>query len=891
MQILKKILPSKLLLTTALSLILSVIYTNVSTAQPLSQAGRFSTMGFFAIEDSPRTVENFNFGWRFYKGSVENGQAVDFDDSQWEAATVPHGLEILPENASGCRNYQGEAWYRKQFSIDRAKGDEKLFIYFEAVMGKSKVWVNGELVSEFYGGYLPFAADITDVVRYDGEPNIVAVLANNSDDENYPPGKAQANLDFSYLGGIYRDVYLMTSSPLHVTMPQLSERVAGGGVFVTTTKAEDQSAQINIRSEIANSSNKKATITLKSTLETLDGKAIKTLSKKSSIAPNATVEINQLMSVDGVELWHPDRPTLHYIKTEVWCGERLCDQFRTRFGIRTIEMAGAVGMKINGEVYDSKIIGANRHQDYVYVGNALPNSGQWRDALLLRQGGCAIVRAAHYPQDDAFYDACDELGLLTTTASPGWQFFNKVNPLFEQRIYDDVRRLVRKDRNRPSIIMWETALNETWAQPIELLENMHKIAHEEYPFAGMYTVTDIDKAEASGMDMYYHGDDPNINSFIRECGDQVDNWYSHNSMVRVRSEWGERAMLQQSEIYSQTLNLLHSSAPVKLGGALWAGFEHQRGYHPDPFWGGLMNIYRLPKYSYYLWRSQLPADYKLKDTNIAPTLFIANEFTQLSPSDIYIYSNCDEVELTINDRVVGRITPSDDKKYSHIPHPPFIFKDAFDIADFKTQGMNKAFLATVVAKGYIDGELVTTTEKAYPLRSEALVLEVDDLNMELVADGADFVPIRCIVVDANGTKKVLSSEYIHFVVEGEGEIIGGVANYANPVETQMGIATLLVRSTTTSGEIRVKAFSNGLSSAEITLRSNPTTDSMNYDEQYAAQSKRVDQDNISIIQQESNRSLPSDVIDLQTRVKALEQELVGKDQEIMELKGNNLLNQ
>ncbi|MFR9502991.1 MAG: sugar-binding domain-containing protein [Rikenellaceae bacterium] len=880
---------NKIFSVIALAMILSISNVEANNKQTLSQQGRFSTMGFYAVEDSPRQVENFNLGWRFYKGSIAGAQAVDFDDSQWESASIPHGLEVLPENASGCRNYQGEAWYRKQFRVNRAKSDERLFIYFEAVMGKSKVWVNGELVSEFYGGYLPFAADITDVVNYDGEPNIVAVLADNSDDENYPPGKAQANLDFAYLGGIYRDVYLMTTSPLHVTLPQLSERVAGGGIFISTAKASGDSAEINIRSEVENSSNKRVSVTLKSTLETIDGEQIKTLTKRSSIAPNSTVEIDQLMSVSGVELWHPNHPTLHYIKTEVWCGNRLCDQFRTRFGIRTIEMAGAVGMKINGEVYDSKIIGANRHQDYVYVGNALPNSAHWRDAVLLRQGGCAIVRAAHYPQDDAFYDACDQLGLLTTTASPGWQFFNKVNPLFEERIYEDVRRLVRKDRNRPSIIMWETALNETWAQPVDLLKNMHAIAHEEYPFDGMYTVTDIDKAQEAGLDMYYHGDDPNVNSFIRECGDQVDNWYSHNSVVRVKSEWGENALLQQSEIYSKTLNVLHSSDPVKLGGALWAGFEHQRGYHSDPFWGGLMTLYRLPKYSYYLWRSQYDADYRVEETDIAPTLFIANELTQLSPADVYIYSNCDEVALTINGREIGTISPSDDKGYSHIPNPPFIFKDAFHIEDFKTQGMNKAFLATVVAKGYIDGELVVTTEKAYPLRSESLVLEVDDLNMELVADGSDFVPVRCYVVDANGTKKVLASEYIHFVVEGEGEIIGGAANYANPVKTEMGAATLLVRSTSKSGEIRVKAYSHGLKGAEITLHSNSSTDTMNYDEQYAAQSKRVDQDEVRIIQQGSNATLPADVESLQNRVKALEQELVGKDQEIMELKGNNIL--
>ena len=132
----------------------------------LKQNEHFSNAGYFSVENSPRKTLNFNIGWRFFKGSVEGAYKEDFDDNSWEGVNLPHGLEILGDNASGGRNYQGEAWYRKKFKISESERNARLFIYFEGIMGKSKVWINGKEIVSHYGGYLPFAADITDVVRH-----------------------------------------------------------------------------------------------------------------------------------------------------------------------------------------------------------------------------------------------------------------------------------------------------------------------------------------------------------------------------------------------------------------------------------------------------------------------------------------------------------------------------------------------------------------------------------------------------------------------------------------------------------------------------------------------------------------------------------------------------
>ena len=177
---------------------------------------KFSTAGFYAIEESGREVFSMNPAWRFHRGEVANGESVQFDDSAWSVVSLPHGIEYLPTEASGCINYQGVVWYRKHFSVDKALKGKKLFLHFEAIMGKSRVYINGKQLTEHLGGYLPVVVDITDAVNWDGE-NIVAVWSDNSDDKSYPPGKPQRVLDYTYFGGIYRDCWLVAHNNVFVT--------------------------------------------------------------------------------------------------------------------------------------------------------------------------------------------------------------------------------------------------------------------------------------------------------------------------------------------------------------------------------------------------------------------------------------------------------------------------------------------------------------------------------------------------------------------------------------------------------------------------------------------------------------------------------------------------
>lgn len=865
-------------------LVLSVsffCFTLLATSQQ-----KFSTAGFFEVENSPRKVFNFNVGWRFYKGDVKGAHEVSFDDSNWEATNVPHSLEILPENASGGRNYQGVAWYRKEFSNEKINLEGKVFLYFEAVMGVAKVWVNGTQVAEHYGGYLPFAADISSLLNKNGK-NIVAVMADNSNSGLYPPGKEQSGLDFTYFGGIYRDAFLINTNPIHVTLTELSKTVAGGNVFVGTLDIKDKDATIGIRTEIANDTKNTQNIIVKSVLENADYIEIDSVKTTIKLASGKSKQLSKNMRVKNAHFWHPEGPYLHFIRTDIIANGKIVDQLRTRFGIRLFEMKGPEGLFVNKKYIGKKLIGVNRHQDYAYVGNALPNSSHYRDVKLLREGGSHIIRAGHYPQDDAFYDACDELGMLTTTANPGWHFFNFKEKIFEDRLYEDSHNLVRKDRNRASVLLWETAINETPYQPDYAMHNMHLAAHSEYPYPGMFTVTDYDEAIKAGIDVYYHGNDKTINSFNREFGDggEVDNWYAQNSVVRVKREWGEIAMLNQSLRQAKYLAERFKTDKVRIGGAMWAGIDHQRGYHVDPFWGGHLNVVRLPRYTYYLYQSQNSPDYKLDDIKTGPMIYNTNELTQISPTDVVIYSNCDEINLTWMDKDFGTQKPTTDPMYAGLPHPPFIFKNVFNLDEVRSRGRDAYFKKQMIAEGFINGTSVIKDVKNYPQRTEKLKLSIADEGLDLIADGSDYVPIRATIVDSKGVMKVLAEEQVYFEVDGPAMVIGGIQNQGNPVKSSFGVATALIRATNQSGKITVRAFVKGLKSDEITFESKPALLSLLFSDNYVTTSKTTDKNNV-IIEQINNEALPSDVKQLQKELEELKLELVGKNQALMELRSN-----
>ena len=777
--------------------ILTTLFLALITLASTSTTPDTSIAGFFPLENSGRQIWSFNPEWRFHLGDVKDAEKADFNDTEWEVVSTPHSVKLMPAEASGCRNYQGIAWYRKSFVLPKNTGNQNVELHFEAIMGKQRIYIDGRLVKEHEGGYLPITVNLTQLGIRPGEKHIIAVMTDNSNDKTFPPGKPQYTLDFAYHGGIYRDVWLIAKNKVAITDAIEENKVAGGGIFVHYGTISQQLAEVFVNTEVRNADQKTRTITVENSI----GAVRKT--SKVTLAAGACKTVVQKLTIKHPSLWSPETPHLYRLATRILEGKTALDGGITKIGIRSFEFRGTAGFFLNGEKYH-QFIGANRHQDFAYVGNAVPNSQQWRDAKRLRDAGFTIIRTAHYPQDPSFMDACDEMGLFIIVATPGWQYWNK-DPQWGEKVHQNTRDIIRRDRNHPCVLMWEPILNET-RYPEDFALKALQITHEEYPYP-YRPVAAADLHSAGVRDHYdvvygWPGDDfkadkPTQCIFTREFGEYVDDWYAHNNLNRASRSWGERPQLVQAQSLAKTTDELHHTTGQFIGGCQWHPFDHQRGYHPDPYWGGIYDAFRQKKTAFWMFASQ---------ENHEPMVHIAHEMTQFSDADVIVYSNCDSVRLSVYDGEKSWTLPVKHEE-GRMPSQPVIFKDVWDFWEARNYSYTQKNWQKVnmVAEGICAGKVVCSEKRMPSRRSTKLRLYIDEMGKKLVADGSDFVVVVCEVTDDSGHVRRLAKENIVFTVEGEGEIIGDASINANPRAVEWGSAPVLIRSTRKPGKIKVHA--------------------------------------------------------------------------------------
>lgn len=816
------------------------LHSSLSLAQP-------SVAGLFPLEGSGRVVYDFNGGWRFFRGDVAGAEAVTFDDGDWAVVTTPHSVETEGPEVSGCRNYQGVAWYRKHFVLPADMDGKQCTLYFEGVMGKQIIYVNGREVKKNFCGYLPISIDLTAAGVKAGENCLVAVMADNADDGSYPPGKPQYALDFTYHGGIYRDVWLIGRNAVALTDANEAGKVAGGGLFVwTESLVPAEKAVVGVQSDVKNTSAKAVKVTVQSVLRDAEGKKVAQGSRSLTLKAGESAVAEQMLSVKKPHAWSTDDPYLYALETRVVQNGRTVDGGITRVGIRTIEWRGEDGLWVNG-VRQKQLIGGNRHQDFAIVGNAMPNSQQWRDAKRLYDAGFRIVRSAHYPQDPAFMDACDELGLFVIVATPGWQFWNN-EPSFAEQVYQNTRDMIRRDRNHPCVILWEPILNETHFPGDFSLKSL-EITKEEYPHPGRPgAAADLQSANVKDhYDVIYGGaaqavgpNAPKQSVFRREWGDLVDDWYAHNAPNRACRAWGEQALRTQSLSLWESLGEMYQNQGHFTGGCLWHPFDHQRGYHPDPFYGGIYDQYRQPKASFYMMKSQLTEE---------PMVYIDQDMTPFSPSDIIVWSNCDSVRLTLYDGQRVETLPVVHKA-DQAPNAPVVFEGWWNFMESRRYTYSSKHLekVSILAEGIKDGQVVCRDERRPSRRSVAIRLYADTMGRDLVADGNDVVVVVAEITDEAGQVRRLAKESVVFTVEGEGSVLlpegEGSIDGGCRVPVEYGTAPVLVRSTHQPGRIVVHArvlHEGSVAPKEATLELNSVSSLLPacYQEEAAATAAQV----------------------------------------------------
>ncbi|TRX09513.1 glycoside hydrolase family 2 TIM barrel-domain containing protein [Flavobacterium gawalongense] len=767
------------------------------------------TFSFGKIQAQSRTKVNFGFDWEFKR---EEKAA-----SNWEKITIPHTAKIEPLVVNN--QFQGTSWYQKKFKVGNFK-NKKVFLYFEGVMQEADVWINDQKVTNHKGGYLPFTVDATPFLKAKKD-NIIKVKVNNEDNPEFLPGKPLKDLDFNYYGGIYRNVYLITTDKLYITNAVQADKKASGGIYVNFDDVNKNkvsgAVQVHLKNEFAVAKD----ISLKFILTNKEGEKLEFKSEVFTIKTNSDKSITQKIVVKNPKLWSISNPNLYHLEVQVISNNKIIDSYSEKVGIRKSEIKDD-GYYLNDEkLY---ITGTNEHQEYPYLGYAISDEAQYRDAVKIKNAGLDFVRLSHYPHAEAFLNACDELGILVMNSLTGWQFFG--NETFQKNAIQDIRDMARRDRNHPSIIFWEASLNETEMSE-SFMNEAAKALKEELPFPHNYSACWIDnpnydifipaRQHGKAPDYWTKYNKGNRKIFIAEYGDWE--YYAQNAGFnqtefanlkedertsrQLRSN-GEKRLLQQAYNFQEAANSNRKGAQT-IGEANWVMFDYNRGYSNDLESSGISDIFRIPKFAYHFYQSQRDATITLdKKLVFGPMVHIANYWTSDSPLNVTVYSNCDEVVLYLNDVLVGKQKPTINQNSDELKHAPFVFK------------VEKFIAGTLRAEGFVKGEKVVSNVVKTPESAAKIALSYDVSSKAINPNFPDMVFIYAKITDENGTVIPDATNEVTFALsEGDAELIG-----ENPVKAEAGIATIILKTPSLKKSIKITSSSERLQNGTLTISNN-----------------------------------------------------------------------
>ena len=724
--------------------------------------------------------ERINNGWLFHiaADATADYSAEKLDCSAWQEVRLPHTPRY--EKYYPGEQWQGICWYRRTIDVESVRG-EQLWLNVEGAMNVADVWVNGVHCAHHLGGYLPVTVDLTPHL-HKGK-NTIAIRLDNNDNPVTGPRPIK-RLDFLWYGGLYRNVSLIRKGEVAITHPFIDTTPAEGGVFVSYNKVSEKSADVNIAVSVENDGKKAKKIVVVNRL--IDGEKVVAESRKEQkLAGKSRTTVKSTIVVENPRLWSHLSPARYTLKTSVEVGGKVVDEESRKIGIRSIEIKDKE-LYVNGK--KSFLRGVNRHQCHPYIGYAASDNAQVRDAVRIKEAGFDFVRLSHYPQSPAFLEACDSLGIFVLNCVFGWQYFNKKEPKFREFCYQQTRDMVRRDRNHPSILAWESSLNET-KQPADFIAEMSRLVHEEYPAPYCYSA-----GWQPGWDIYVESrqfrifnkvtehKDPLI---VSEYGDweyyandggltqYVRNWRQKPELTsRQLREHGEKRMVQMVENIN-TAHIDNLTSVKAMADGFWVMFDYNRGYTDEIEASGVMSQDRLPKYAYYYYRSLRPEG--------EPMVYIASNLDQDSPAEKAIISNCELVKLLSNGKVVGELN--------------------FDIKATPMRTFQKVSLPdcnNLTAVGYRNGKEVARHTVLAPEKAEKIALEVSECGVKLGKNDQVFVYVR--LQDKNGTTPNFTGGEVRLSVEGDAIIEGDATT-----KFRAGVASFIVRSGIKGGEIKVKA--------------------------------------------------------------------------------------
>ena len=392
-----------------------------------------------------RVVYTINDGWKFTKGSPFEAQLTGCDDSSWETVNIPHTWNDKDADDETPGFYRGPVWYRKQLFIDKSQEGRQAVIYFEGANQEVRFYLNGQFVGEHKGGYTRFCFDITSHLRY-GQENLFAIYVNNVYNPNIPPLSA----DFTFFGGIYRDVYLQFMNPVHIA----TNDYASSGVYIRTPEVNNSAASVEITTLLTNDMPQATEIRVENIICDADGKEVKKTQAEVKLAAGETkTDISKKIKIDSPRLWDIDDPYRYMVYTRILDKRKgtLLDEVVNPLGLRWFKFDSEKGFFLNGK--GRKLIGTARHHDYFQKGNALRDELHVQDVLLLKEMGGNYLRVSHYPQDPVIMEMCDKLGIVTSVEIPVVNAVTETEEFLHNSV-EMAKEMVRQDFNRPSVMIW-----------------------------------------------------------------------------------------------------------------------------------------------------------------------------------------------------------------------------------------------------------------------------------------------------------------------------------------------------------------------------------------------------------------------------------------------------
>lgn len=772
----------------------------------------------------------FNDGWRFHLGDIQYGGRETIDISQWEKVDLPHDWTILqtasPQYAA-CTGFLpgGIAWYRKDFTVPAEKKGQKVYIYFEGVYNNSEVFINGKWLGIRPNGYISFMYDMTPYIRF-GESNSIAVRVNHSDD---------ADSRWYTGSGIYRNVRLIYANPVHIDL---------WGVFYST-ETKGNASTVSVGSTLKNTT--KQPSVLKITQELLDasGKQVASASGSLKVEGNNNATIKQRLQLSNVHLWSVETPYLYKLVTKVFNGSKQIDASSTTVGIRTLTFDADTGFALNGK--SMKMKGVCIHHDAGALGSAVPKEVWLSRLKQLKALGCNAIRMSHNPESNELFEACDELGFVVMAeAFDEWEYpknkwikgWNQGEPghqgsfqYFREWGQRDLRDMVLRDRNHPSIVMWSIGNevdypNDPYSHPVldsvtihqqqiggylpshPRAERLGEIAKDLVAVVKQCDTSRPVTAAVAGVVMSNHTDYPGTL-------DIVGYNYTEDQYAIDHKQFPKRILFG-----SETSSGLDSWKAVRdnnyiFGQFIWTGFDYlgEAGLWPSRgFTTGLIdlagNIKPRGYFQRSLWAEQpvaclgtYPSNARHPYSVDAPPVWNYEDGQKIR---VVCYANCDEAELLLNGKVVGERQKRNDETAMFAWDVPYS-------------------AGTLEVKAYQNNQVVATDKLqtvGLPAALEVRLIDGNGLDKQGLAQ------ILVTIVDNKDLPVIFAENAIHCNITGDGKVVaienGKQAAYDNYRSSSLnawdGKILVYAKANSPSGAIELKITSSLLKSATIKLR-------------------------------------------------------------------------